>query len=312
MQTIDGSSSGNMAFGPCVQTVGFFDGVHRGHQFLLRQVTDEAARRGLQSMVVTFRQHPRQVLDPSDRVPQLTSLQEKLQLIGQCGVDYVALLDFTPQLAQTDARQYMEKILRDQFHGKVLVTGYDNRFGKRDGKGFDDYRLYGEELGIEVVRALPLPDPSGLRASSTAVRNALAEGDAATAARILGRPYSMSGTVVHGQAIGRTLGFPTANISLDSPDKLVPKAGVYAARVSLGDSSLRGMLYIGNRPSVRNHPELHIEVNLLDFNGEIYGRRISISVIDHIRDEQRFESLDQLQEQLAKDKLQTIRLTEEK
>ncbi len=305
MQIIDGISA-NSVVEPSVQTVGFFDGVHRGHQYLLRQLADEAAKRGLKTMVVTFKQHPRQVLDPKTSVPLLTTLQEKLRLIEQCGVDYVALLDFTPQLAATDARLYMERILRDGLCGKAVVTGYDNHFGKRDGKGFADYKQYGEQLGLEVIQALPLPTHYCTHASSTAVRKALVEGDVAKANDILGRPYSMGGMVVHGQAIGRTIGFPTANITLDSADKLVPKAGVYAAMATVGDDRLCGMLYIGNRPSIHNHPELHIEVNLLDFNEEIYNRHICIEIVAQIRDERRFDSLDELQAQLAKDKNQTI------
>ncbi len=291
-----------------VQTIGFFDGVHCGHQYLLRQVTDEAARRGLKSMVVTFRQPPRQVLDPKNSIPQLTTLQEKLCLIEQCGIDSVALLDFTLELAEMDARRYMEETLRNRLHGKALVIGYDNRFGKRDGNGFAEYKQYGEELGIEIIQALPLPAKYRLQASSTVVRNALAEGDIVTATRVLGRPYSISGTVTHGQAIGRVIGFPTANIIPDSSDKLVPKAGVYATTVTVGNSCFGGMLYIGDRPSVRSYPEPRIEVNLFDFNEEIYGCHICVDIISRIRDEQQFESLDLLRAQLAKDKEQAIKL----
>ncbi len=307
MQIIDDSSD-NQISGSFVQTIGFFDGVHCGHQYLLRQVTDEAARRGLKSMVVTFRLPPRQVLDPKSSIPLLTTLQEKLRLIEQCGIDSVALLDFTPELAETGARRYMERTLRSRLHGKALVIGYDNRFGKRDGNGFAEYRQYGEELGLEVIQALPLPAKYCLQASSTVVRNALAEGDIVTATCILGRPYSISGTVTHGQAIGRAIGFPTANITLDSSEKLVPKTGVYATTVTVGNSCFGGMLYIGKRPSIRSCSEPRMEVNLFDFNEEIYGCRICVNIISRIRDEQQFESLDLLQAQLAKDKEQAIKL----
>lgn len=292
----------NIIIEPCVQTIGFFDGVHCGHRYLLKQVTNEAARQNLKSMVVTFKQHPRNVLHPEVRLPLLTTLPEKLRLIEQCGIDYVALLDFTPQLAQTDAFLYMKQILRDKLHGKSLVIGYDHHFGKRDGKGFLEYQKYGNELGINVVQALPLPTLHCPCASSTAIRNTLADGDIKTANTILGRPYSISGTVTHGQALGRTIGFPTANITPDSTDKLIPKPGVYATSVTIGDTNHRGMLYIGTRPSVNNCSELRIEVNLLDFNEEIYNMHICANFLSRIRDEKHFDSLDQLRAQLAKDR----------
>lgn len=286
------------------QTIGFFDGVHRGHKHLLRQVADEADRRGLKSMVVTFKQHPRKVLQHDVSVPLLTTTDEKLKLIEQCGVDNVALLDFTPQLAQMDARQYMETVLRDQLHGRALVIGYDHHFGRRDGSGFAQYRQYGKELGIDVVLATQLPLEGSLHASSTVVRNALINGDVKLANEILGRPYTLTGTVAHGEAIGRTIGFPTANIKPECADKLIPHNGVYAVKTLVGNTTVNGMLYIGERPTFNNLTERRIEANLFDFNGEIYGQTITIAFVAKVRDEQRFDSLEQLKEQLKIDRAQ--------
>lgn len=287
-----------------VQTIGFFDGVHRGHKHLLRQVADEADRRGLKSMVVTFKQHPRKVLQHDVSVPLLTTTDEKLKLIEQCGVDNVALLDFTPQLAQMDARQYMETVLRDQLHGRALVIGYDHHFGRRDGSGFVQYRQYGKELGIDVVLATQLPLEGSLHASSTVVRNALINGDVKLANEILGRPYTLTGTVAHGEAIGRTIGFPTANIKPECADKLIPHNGVYAVKTLVGNTTVNGMLYIGERPTFNNLTERRIEANLFDFNGEIYEQTITIAFVAKVRDEQRFDSLEQLKEQLKIDRAQ--------
>lgn len=298
-----------------VQTIGFFDGVHRGHQYLLHQVRQLAEQRKLKSMVITFRNHPQTVLQPNKTIPLLTTLEEKLQLIERCGIDYVALLDFTPQLAQQTAQQYMKNVLIGQLRGKCLLVGYDHHFGQKNGDGFEQYQYYGAQLGLDVVLAQELAPwsqktqdstqsfamPAQIHASSTSVREALANGNVAMARQILGRTYSFSGIVKHGEAIGRTIGFPTANIKPDNSNKIIPANGVYAVKATLDGHSLNGMLYIGNRPTLENLNEPRIEVHFADFNEEIYDKHLEIEFVDFLRGEEKFSSVDELKKQLACD-----------
>ncbi len=316
MQIIEPGHGVDITLGS-VQTIGFFDGVHRGHRYLLEQVRDEAARRGLRSMVITFREHPRKVLYPGERMPLLTTLDEKLGLIAACGIDCAVVLDFTLEMSQMTASAFMEHVLVGQLGGQVLVIGYDHRFGKKSAEGFDDYVRYGERLGMHVVQARELPvtaeslvssaeNAAPLHVSSTAVRKALLRGDVMTARQILGRPYTFGGTVEHGESIGRTIGFPTANVRLSHPDKLIPGDGVYAVRATLGDRCLRGMLYIGSRPTLEGLSQHRIEVYLLDFDEEIYGQAITLELLAIVRSEQKFPSMESLKKQLEHD-LQEVR-----
>lgn len=292
-----------------VQTIGFFDGVHLGHQYLLEQVKNEALQRGLKSMVITFRNHPRKVLHPETNILLLTTLEEKLHWLEHCDIDYVALLDFTPQLSQMTAREYMEQVLIKQFNGRALVIGYDHHFGCKNGDGFAEYQAYGRELGIDIVKAQELPlttqkdtiSTEDLHASSTNARKALSEGDVETVRQILGRPYSICGTVSHGEAIGRTIGFPTANITINSSEKLLPKNGAYAVKVILKERSLPGMLYIGNRPTLEGLTQHRVEVHLLDFHEDIYGEQLQIEFYAFLRPEEHFCSMESLKKQLQCD-----------
>lgn len=290
-------------------TIGFFDGVHAGHRYLIAQLHEEAAKRGLKPMVVTFRQHPRKVLHPEIKMPLLTTLSERLQLLEYAGVERVALLDFTPQMAQMSARKFMQSVLKEQLNGKALLIGYDHHFGRKSPDGFEEYCNYGAEIGVEVIQARELPSSvSADHASSTVVRCALAAGDIELAHRLMGHAYTLGGIVTHGQEIGRTIGFPTANIAVDCPDKIVPANGVYAVRATVDGRRFGGMLYIGNRPTVEGIDELRIEVNLLDFTGDIYGKELRVDFLGRIRGESRFESLDRLKAQLVEDKEKVVEL----
>ncbi|MDO4995427.1 MAG: riboflavin kinase, partial [Bacteroidales bacterium] len=202
---------------PSVATIGFFDGVHCGHRFLIRQVREEALRRGMRSMIVTFTRHPARVLRPEAELHLLTTTDEKMRLLRETGIDDVQMLPFTPQLAALSARDFMERVLRDRFNVRVLVIGYDHRFGHNRAEGFEDYVKVGCEIGMDVVQARELD--GGQHVSSSAIRHALAEGRVEDAAAMLGRPYSLGGTVVRGHHVGTDLGFPTANLRLDDPDK---------------------------------------------------------------------------------------------
>lgn len=286
---------------PSVATIGFFDGVHRGHQYLIRQVRDEAVGRGMRSLLVTFPTHPARVLRPDVPLQLLTTPHEKAQLLGETGVDDVAMLPFTRELAALSAREFMTDILRTRFNVRVLVIGYDHRFGHNRAEGFEDYVKIGCEIGMEVVQARELD--GGQHVSSSAIRRALTEGRVEDAAAMLGRPYCLGGTVVRGHHVGTDLGFPTANLRLDDPDKLVPMNGAYGVEVCIGTGRVvQGMLNIGTRPTLDNGTDRSIEVHLFDFHEDIYEQHMEIQFIRFIRNEKKFDTVAELQKQLQADK----------
>lgn len=288
---------------PSVATIGFFDGVHRGHRFLIDQVRREAAARGLESAAVTFPVHPRQVLQSDYRPKLLTTPQEKLALLAETGIDTCILLDFTPHLASLSAREFME-VLQHRYRIRALLIGYDHRFGHNRSEDFGDYVRYGRELGIDIrpAEAFRLPDaPGGEPVSSSLIRRLLLAGDVAQAATCLGYPYFLNGTVVSGRRIGHQLGYPTANLRPDHPDKLIPANGVYAVRVKTEGRTYGGMLNIGRRPTLDNGDDRSIEVHIFDFDHDIYHEPLRLSFIRRIREERKFDSVDQLTEQLHRD-----------
>lgn len=281
--------------------IGFFDGVHRGHRFLIGELIAESKRRGLASAVITFRNHPRQLIDP-DFCPQLiSSFDEKMEMLAETGVDYCFVLDFTPALRNLTACEFIHQILRKQVNASLLLIGYDHRFGKNRTDGFEDYQRYGAACGMEVMKE-PDYSPSGMHVSSSAIRRALKTGQPALAAHLLGEAYHLEGKVVAGSQIGRTIGFPTANVMPFDKTKIIPKNGVYAVFVQLGETMHPGMLNIGNRPTVDESEQISIEVNLLDFEGDLYGSTLNIHFIEYLREERKMESLDDLKQQLTTDR----------
>lgn len=286
---------------PAVATIGFFDGVHLGHRHLIKSVVDSAKEMGLQSAVVTFDRHPRQVVQ-TDYVPQLlTTLDEKLQLLCDTGVDLAVVLPFDRQMASLSAHDFMRDVLKKQLCVERLVIGYDNRFGHGRTDGFPEYVDYGRELGIEVVgHEAYLPD--GLRVSSSAVRRALADGNVKEACQMLGRAYQISGKIVAGFQEGRKMGFPTANLSLKGNTCLLPKNGVYAVGVAIdGESTAHmGMTNIGLRPTFGGQ-QLTCETHLLDFQGDLYGHTLCLSFFERIRGERLFDGERALAQQLSMD-----------
>lgn len=297
---------------PVAVTVGFFDGVHLGHQHLLRALLDEARGRGLRAAAVTFPESPRCVLNPFQSVPLLTLLDEKEEILQSMGLDYLIELPFTHDLSLMSATDFMRSCLRERYGAKLLMVGYNHHFGHGIEGGSEDYRLEGEALGLEVIRASRYESPEGLDVSSTQVRALLEQGDVETAAACLGRPYSLRGTVVRGRQLGRTLGYPTANLRLPSQRKLVPLRGVYAVRAKLEDGrTLSGMLNIGVRPTVDSAGEVTIEAHLFQFQGDLYGQELSLDLIFRMRDERPFSSLDGLKRQLRTDALSAARLLQQ-
>ncbi len=283
-------------------TIGFFDGVHLGHQYLLRQLCACAHERGTHSLVLSFDQHPRKVLHSNFQPLLLTDNPEKIALLQQQNVDAVELLHFTPSMAALTAEEFMRNVLIREWNITTLLLGYDHRFGSDQISDFAHYQSIGQKLGIEVIQQSQYSHAT-LHVSSTSIRQAIANNQLKQATQLLGRNYSITGKVVGGYRIGRKIGFPTANIQTTNPHKLIPPTGVYNVLVSLQGENHKGMLNIGTRPMIDN-PEAttSIEVHILDFDREIYDAYITIDFISKIREEQKFDSLDLLIAQLNKDR----------
>jgi len=285
-------------------TIGFFDGVHLGHRFLIDQLKKVADERGLPSAVITFRTHPRAVLHADYQPKLLNTWEEKLAQLATTGVDYCLVLDFTLELSRFSAAEFITKILAEAFRVKALLIGYDHRFGHDRAEGFDQYVVYGKALGMDVIQALPY-DNGQTKVSSSEVRRLLAEGEVKQAAVLLSYPYSLKGKIVKGHQVGRTIGFPTANLSVEDSRKILPGNGVYAVWAVLSGKRYKGMLSIGNRPTLDDGNSQSIEVYLLDFSGDLYGKEIEVSFVSKIRDNRKFPSLLALKSQLEQDR-QTV------
>ena len=290
-------------------TIGFFDGVHLGHRYLLKQVTDAARERGLKSMAVTFADHPRRTLQTDYHPLLLTTPEEKVRLLSDCELDACAVLQFTMDMAAMSAREFMQAYLHDYLGVRCLVIGYDHRFGHNRNEGFEDYQAYGKEIGIEVVQALPLQNEK-YTVSSSVVRRFLEAGDVEEARKCLGRSYHLRGTVVEGRHVGRDLGFPTANLCPENPDLLVPARGVYAIYAEVDGKSYPAMLNIGKRPTLNNGKDCTIESHLFGLSEDIYGKTLTLTFEHHLRDEKKFNSLDELKAQLKTDAQQTLKILE--
>ncbi len=285
-----------------IATIGFFDGVHIGHCHLINMLKKVARERGVEACVITFDRHPRQVVQPEWCPEMLTTLEEKTQLLEATGIDRCEVLHFDREMANQSAHDFMLHTLKEKLGVSILVTGYDNRFGHNRSEGFEDYVRYGKEIGIEVIKGEELTDGSN-NVSSSSIRRMLKEGRIEDATRCLGREYQLTGTVVGGEHIGRTIGFPTANIRPDDSSKLIPANGVYAVDVwsQAGDIKReRAMLNIGTRPTF-NGTATTIEVHIPHFAGNLYGSTLRIAFLRKIREERKFDSPEALVEQLNKD-----------
>ena len=284
-----------------VVATGFFDGVHVGHRLVIQQLVEAAAVRGDESMVITFWPHPRNVLQKEARsLRLLTTLAQKKQILHDLGVNRVEVLQFTKGFSTMTTEDYL-RMLIDEYGVRTILLGYDNRMGS-DAKGADEVARAAENLGIEVLRADMVPSESGYAVSSTKIRERLEEGDVKGAASMLGYDYQLHGVVVAGNRLGRTIGFPTANMQLYEPLKLIPANGVYFVRVETSDRMLYGMCNIGCRPTVGTGNARTIETNIFDFDEDIYGLDLKVTFIARIREEVRFESMDALRAQLEKDR----------
>ncbi len=289
-----------------VLTIGSFDGVHQGHQKILTQVRDLAKAEGGESVVVTFHPHPRHVLS-KDRpdFKLITTVEEKAALLANYGIDNVIVVPFTPDFYTQSPKAYIEDFLIDRFQPKWIVIGYDHQFGKQRKGSIKDLRQY-EANNIFKLLEIERQEVKDIAVSSTKIRQALALGQVENAAQLLGHSFSLTGKVTHGQRIGHTLGYPTANIELAEPNKLIPAYGIYAVKVCHHHEFFQGMLYIGDRPTLANHHNKTIEVNIFDFDQQIYGDQLRIDFVKFLRKDQQFDGLEALKVQLGKDKVAAL------
>lgn len=298
-------------FRRAVITIGSFDGVHVGHQKIIEKVKQLAQADGGESILITFHPHPRLVIYPKDKDLQLlTTIDEKVQTLKKFGLDHVVVVPFSVEFSQQSADEYIEQFLVRKFNPRHVVVGYDHRFGLNRQGDLDYLIHHGKEKGFEVVE-IPKQQIEDISISSTKIRNALAASDIQKANALLGHRFVLTGTVVHGQQIGKKLGFPTANLEVNSLHKLIPPTGIYAVRVRHRGREYGGMLYIGKRPSLKAYNNRTIEVNIFDFSQEIYGDKLQLELVQHIRQDRAFENLQALSKQLAVDRRDALAALEE-
>lgn len=294
-----------------VVTTGTFDGVHLGHRAIIRRLKESANKIKGETVIITFDPHPRVVLFPQDQsIKLIITREEKIELLEKAGIDHLIIHPFTKEFASLSSDEFIEKILVKQIGTKRLVIGYDHHFGKNREGSFEKLKEKGIEFGFEVEE-IPAQEIDHISVSSTKIRHAIETGDIETANSYLGYHFMINGKVKPGNKLGRTIGFPTANILIDDPFKIIPGRGVYAVRILYNNTYYNGILNIGFRPTIGGK-DLVIEVHILDFNEEIYDRYLRVEFISRIRDEQRFDDLDALKAQILRDRDTAVRIFDSK
>ncbi|MDR0427587.1 MAG: bifunctional riboflavin kinase/FAD synthetase [Dysgonamonadaceae bacterium] len=289
-----------------IATIGFFDGVHRGHRYLLSRLKAFGKQENLKTAIITFPVHPRKVLHRDYQPQLLNTLSEKLELLASAGIDYCYIPEFSVELSRYSARDFMREILKNKLNIKGLLIGYDHRFGKNRADEAEQYMEYGKMYGMKVFKIDEF-EGENEHISSTHIRTLLSEGDIRGANRLLSYNYFIQGKVIEGNKIGRTIGFPTANIQCENTDKILPKEGIYAVYIYPDDNrKLPGMAYIGKRPTVSDSGDIRPEAHIFDFYEDLYNKQIRIEFIDFLREGTRFQSLDELKRQLIADKKHTL------
>ena len=283
-----------------IVTIGTFDGVHIGHQKIIEKLTQNAKNLDCESLVLTFFPHPRMVLQGDSDIKLLNTIDEKALLLEKAGVDNLIIHPFDQAFSRLTAEEFVSKVLVDAFHVKKIIIGHDHRFGRNRTATINDLELFGKQFDFEVEQ-ISVQEINEVAVSSTKIRTALESGNVALANTYLGYEYLLSGIVIRGKQLGRTIGFPTANIQIQESYKLIPKQGVYIVKSSINDNVVYGMMNIGFNPTV-NGTKLSVEVHFLDFDSDLYDKTFVISVLERIREEQKFESIDDLKKQLKRDK----------
>jgi len=287
-----------------ILTLGTFDGVHIGHKKILERITQNTENGEYESLVLTFFPHPRMVLQEKSEIKLLNTIPEKSKLLEATGIENLVIHPFNESFSRLTAEEFVHSILVDQFHIHKIIIGHDHRFGRNRTANIDNLIAFGAEYGFEVeqISAQEIQDVS---VSSTKIRKALQDGNMALANEYLGYTYFLTGEVVKGKQLGRTIGFPTANIQIEEDYKLIPKTGVYVVRTFIGQKEVFGMMNIGFNPTVNGQKQT-IEVNLFDFDGDIYDQNIEVSLLHYLREEQKFDSVALLTAQLNEDKKEAL------
>ncbi len=282
-----------------IATLGTFDGVHVGHRKIIDRLVSEAKIKNFESVILTFFPHPRMVLGQVDNIKLLNTIDEKSTLLASSGLNNLIIHPFDAEFSQLSAEEFVESILVDRLNISKIIIGYDHRFGKDRTATIDDLIKFGQKYGFEVEQ-ISAEEIDDVAVSSTKIRNALKMGDMELANEFLGYPYQISGSVVHGKKLGRTIGFPTANISISESYKQLPKNGVYLVKSTIDDTSVFGMMNVGENPTIIDKP-FSIEVYFFKFDQDLYDRRIQISILHRIRDEHKFESVEDLKKAIRND-----------
>ena len=295
---------------PSILTLGTFDGVHKGHQKILKKLKYEAKKDNLKSIVLTFFPHPRTVLNPDFNLKLINTIEERTRLFEKSKIDILITHPFDKNFSELSPDQFVKNILVNKLKIKKILIGYDHRFGKNRTAGFKDLKIFGLKYGFEVIE-ISVEEKNNVSISSSKIRNSIIEGDIKTAKSYLGYDFSLKGEVVNGNAIGRTIGFPTANLNINQDYKLIPKNGVYLIRTILEGKKVYGMMNIGVKPTLKSK-DTSIEVNLFEWGGDLYGKVIEVFILYYIREEKKFDSLIKLGNQIKLDKKTCIKLIKEK
>ncbi|MDO6596503.1 bifunctional riboflavin kinase/FAD synthetase [Oceanihabitans sp. 2_MG-2023] len=285
-----------------IATIGTFDGVHIGHQKIIERLSKTAKKENLKSVVLTFFPHPRMVLQKDANIKLINTIEERSKILNQLGIDYLCIKTFTKEFSRITAENFVKDILVKQLNIKKIIIGYDHHFGRNRSANIEDLKKFGEAYNFEVEE-ISAQDINDVAVSSTKIRKALNEGDIKTANAFLGYHFMLNGKVTKGKGLGKTISFPTANISLSEDYKLIPKQGVYVVHSKYKNQDLYGMMNIGTNPTISNNTKLTIEVHFFHFNEDIYNENLTIEILNRIRNEQKFESLEALKNQIKKDKI---------
>jgi riboflavin kinase/FMN adenylyltransferase len=285
-----------------IVTTGTFDGVHQGHRKILNRLIEVAKKNKGESVLLTFFPHPRMVLQPDSDLKLINTIDEKIELLRQVGIDHLIIHPFTREFSRTTSLEFVRDLLVNKIGTTKLVIGYDHHFGRNREGSFEHLKEFGPIYGFEVEE-ISVQDVDNVNVSSTKVRKALEDGEVDLASNYLGYPFFIHGVVVHGQKNGRELGYPTANLEIQNPYKLIPANGIYAVKVEIGGKLFRGMLNIGTRPTMELGGDISVEVHIFDFKESIYGQELTVSFIKRIRSEKKFETRDALIAEMEKDQV---------
>ncbi len=287
-----------------VVTIGTFDGVHIGHQKIIKHLINTGKEESLDSVILTFFPHPRMVLQKDSNIKLINTIDERSQILKDLGLDYLLIKSFTKDFSRLSAEDFVKELLVDKLHAKKVIIGYDHRFGRNRNADINDLKTYGNLYGFDVEE-ISVQDIDDVAVSSTKIRKALREGDVVKANSFLGYHFMLTGTVVKGKALGRQIDYPTANILIEENYKLIPKQGAYIVSSKIDGLLVYGMMNIGVNPTVNGEKET-VEVHFLNYSKDIYGKKIQINLLERLRDEKKFESVEALKSQLAKDKETTL------